>query len=105
MNSWKLRIGCADWGRAKRGGVVRCAAMASIEWERSRAFIIAILRGVEGERSFRVLRPVPQPSSVIVIAFGVAVVGVSEERAVKAWVRRDGSSWSSIAWRMLPSVS
>lgn len=75
-------------------------AMESMEGERSRAFIFAILREVE--RILRVLRPVPHPSSVIVMAVDS---GFSDERVVKAWVRRDGSSWSSIAWRMLPSVS
>jgi hypothetical protein len=66
---------------------------------RSRALISVRLRdGEEGERSLTVLRPVPQPSSVMVI-------GEVEERRVKAWVRRGGSRKSSMLWRMLPSVS
>ena len=50
------------------------------------------------ESSLRVLRPVPAPSSVIVRDW---VVG----RRLRARVRRGGREWSSIAWRMLPSVS
>jgi hypothetical protein len=51
-----------------------------------------------GERSLMVLRPVPQPSSVMVI-------GEVLERRVKTWVRRGGRRESSMLWRILPSVS
>lgn len=51
--------------------------------------------------SFAVLRPVPQPISVIVRVDG-GELGV---RRVKAVVRREGSRRSSMDWSMLPSVS
>lgn len=65
----------------------RDCAIDSISGDRSRAFMVLILGR---ERSLRVLRPVPAPSSVIV--WGELVVG----RRVKAWVRRAGRRWSSI---------
>lgn len=51
-----------------------------------------------GVSNFVVLRPVPQPSSVIVLG---EVLG----RFWKAWLRSVGMRRSSMAWRMLPSVS
>jgi len=81
-----------------------------MEGERSKAFICVIFmfeeggrRGV-GERSLRVFRPVPAPSSVMVIESGV-VVGVELDRRENVFVRRVGRRRSSRAWRMLPSVS
>lgn len=52
----------------------------------------------DGRSSFAVFRPVPHPSSVIEI-------GVEDERRANAWSRSVGRRASSIAWRMLPSVS
>ena len=50
-----------------------------------------------GRSNLAVLRPVPQPSSVIL----ALVMG----RREKNWVRRGGRDKSSVVWRMLPSVS
>jgi hypothetical protein len=71
----------------------------SIPGERSSAAIEVICGDEEeGDRSLAVLRPVPHPSSVIVI-------GRSEGRRVKTKLRSAGSITSSTLWSMLPSVS
>jgi hypothetical protein len=66
--------------------------------ERSRALISLMFKVGGGESSLMVLRPVPQPSSVI-------VMGEVEESRGKTWDRRLGRRESSMLWRMLPSVS
>ena len=75
----------------------RSLATPSMEELRSRAFMVVM--GREGLSSLMVFRPVPHPSSVMVI--GVRLV----ERRVNACVRRLGRRRSSMDWRMLPSVS
>lgn len=78
--------------------VHRSRATASMPGLRSRALIWVIGEAMEGERSFSVLRPVPQPSSV-------TVSGTEAGRSVKTFFKRSGSRASSRAWRILPSVS
>jgi len=61
-------------------------ATASIEELRSNAFMAVIGIGGEADMSLMVLRPVPQPSSVMVIGVGE----VEMKRGVNAWERRVG---------------
>lgn len=95
----------------------RFCAMDSMAELRSRALIVLIWISptsgeggvIGGRRSLDVLRPVPQPSSVMVRGWGwdsKEVMDVDVDRScewavLRPSVRRDGIRMSSMAWRML----
>lgn len=75
----------------------RCRAISSMEGDKSRAWMEDKLVLDEGGMSLAVLRPVPQPNSVILASVG--------GRRARKWARKGGRHRSSVVWRMLPSVS
>lgn len=97
---WKFNVGGAEVAveavEARRDSQ-RCLATESILSERSRAVmdLMGTLVVRDGKRSFAVLRPVPQPSSVIEI--GVIEIGEEDESSWKAWSRSGGKRASSTA--------
>lgn len=102
-------------------------ATESMDEERSNAVIWDIEGVKPGERSFTVLRPVPEPSLCNVKAdvgadhlkggftaleirssegtYSVIFMGLDGGRRANASVSKVGRRWSSRAWRMLPSMS
>ena len=71
--------------------------------DRSNASILAIGSGRDGFSNLTVFRPVPAPSSVMAIGWGM-VLELADKRE-NTLLRREGSKASSSACRMLPSVS